>query len=150
MCIRDRSYACSCGSPLASVSNVLPPSCVRFTTTRPLAGYRFSSFTAGTNQAVSESRGWTATANPNAEGWTLVISLHDPARSVDRKIPLWCCTHNVSGAAGHWTTRCASCAFGSYWSSGGMYSARIPLPPIHHDLPPSRVLHAPPVDLSLI
>src|SRR6185369_2252160 len=66
-------------------------------------------------------------------------------RSVDRKIPLWCCTHNVSGAVAHWTTRCASCAFGSYWSSGGIYSARIPLPPMRHDLPPSRVVQAPPV-----
>src|SRR5882724_11758627 len=43
-CRYTRSYACFCGSPFLSVSNVFPPSLVRLTTTRPSVGHRFSSF----------------------------------------------------------------------------------------------------------
>src|SRR5215831_3613425 len=78
-----RSYACSCGNPRLSVSNVFPPSLVRLTTTRPSVGQRFSSFVEGTNQAVLGSFGCTATAKPNTDGFTSLISVQVSAASVD-------------------------------------------------------------------
>ena len=41
---------------------------------------------------------------------------------------------------------CGSCTFGSNCRSGGMNSARMPLPPICHAPPPSRVRQTPPHD----
>ena len=48
------------------------------------------------------------------------ISCQLTALSRVRKMPLWCCAHNVSGAPGHRTTRCGSCVFSWPASSGGM------------------------------
>ncbi len=63
---------------------------MRVTTSRPSTGTRFSSFTAGTNQAVWRSAGWAATAKPNTEGFTSVISAKVSAPSSLLKMPLWC------------------------------------------------------------
>src|SRR6266513_1853127 len=61
---------------------------VRATTSLPSTGTRHSSFTAGTNHAVSASCGCTATAKPNFEGLIAVTSCQLFEPSVERKTPL--------------------------------------------------------------
>ena len=98
---------------LARTSKLAPASRVRVTTSFPSTGMRRSSLIAGTNQAVSGSRGWTATAKPNEEGGTSTISRQLAEPSSLRKMPLWCCAHRRSGALGLCTTQCGSCTLGS-------------------------------------
>ena len=76
------------GRPPRSISKVAPASRVRVTTSFPSTGMRRSSLIAGTNQAVSGSRGWTATAKPKEEGETPEISRQLAEASSLRKIPL--------------------------------------------------------------
>src|SRR3989441_724015 len=108
-----------CGSPDRSVSNDLPPSRVRVTTSAPSTGTRTSSLMAGTNHAVSGSRGCTATAKPKEEG-LILISFQLFAPSVERNTPLWCCAQSTSGDPAQRTIRWGSWTTGSSARSGGM------------------------------
>ena len=47
--------------------------------------------------------------------------------SVERKMPLWCWTQNVVGTAAHWARQWTSWLRPSRASSGGTYSARMPV-----------------------
>ena len=79
---------------------------VRATTTLPSAGMRRSSLTAGTNQAVSGSRGGATTAKPNFDGRIAVISRHVAPASSERNTPLWCWHHTTCGWAAQRASRC--------------------------------------------
>ena len=61
-------------------------------------------------------------------------------------MPLWCCTHHVSGCAAHCTRQWTSCAVPARVSSGGTYSARMPSAPCVHVAPASLVRHTPPIE----
>src|SRR6185503_7137620 len=100
--------------------------------------------------AVSGSRGCTATAKPNFEGRIDDTSCHERAASVERNTPLWCCTHIVSGAAGHCTSRCTSWASGARLFSGGKYSAYMPSDAARQFAPPSSLVQTPPVDTPMV
>ena len=108
------------GTPDEEAMEVQPPSRVRVTTKRPSTGTRHSSFTAGTNQAVSGSRGCTATANPKVDGPAFSSSCQETAPSVERKMPLWCCAHSTSGLAWQRTMQWGSWIPGSFKRPGGM------------------------------
>src|SRR6516165_5355796 len=138
-----KSYAWCCGSPFRSTSKLRPPSRVRATTTLPSTGMRRSSLTAGTNHAVSGSRGWAATAKPNFDGRIAVSSCQVAPASSERKTPLWCWHQTISGWARQWARRWTSWAIGSSRSSGGMYSAYIPWLILRHELPVSVLAHTP-------
>src|SRR6516225_47263 len=53
------------------------------------------------------------------------------------------------GASGHCTRHCTSCAMGSWVSSGGAYSARMPSPRWPQVAPPSSVNQIPPVETAM-
>ncbi|MFO0844868.1 MAG: hypothetical protein U0797_21135 [Gemmataceae bacterium] len=86
------------GKPSGYTSNDFPPSRVRLTTSRPSTGMRVPSLTAGTNQAVFGSRGWTATPKPNPDGGTPGTCAQVRPASAERKTPLWCWIHMCAPA----------------------------------------------------
>ena len=63
-------------------------------------------------------------------------------------MPLWCCTHMRCGAAGHCTRQWTSWAMGSWVSSGGTCSARMPSPRCAQLAPASSVNQMPPVETA--
>ena len=103
-----------------------PPPCRR-------PAMRRSSLTAGTNHAVSGSRGWAATAKPNFDGRIAVSSRQLAPASSERKTPLWCWHHMISGCAAQRARRWMSCAIGSSRCSGGMYSLYMPRLMMRHE-----------------